>query len=155
MNEDTFEAVTVTANNSAAGIEGSRIRTSAQRQAEREQERNSSFALELGLLSLDAFERNGIDCYTAEIFAVAYLGNRQSVARRKAKLKVGRWNFSMQKIGKKHYQAAKVAISRSIRRLEERVLITVHFGYTLWTGIALTESGLEVAKEFPPDWAQY
>lgn len=91
---------------------------------------------------------NGVDVYTAEIFAVAFLGNHDSVATRKEWADCpGAQKFSLREIGEKEYRAAKASISRAIRRLEERGLVTASVGaFSRWTGVALTEAGLKVAR---------
>lgn len=54
----------------------------------------------------------------------------------------GRQYFSLAKIGERTYRTVMASLSRSIRRLEERGLVTVLKGaYAGWTAVEITERG--------------
>lgn len=58
------------------------------------------------------------------------------------------WNFNRRKIGKRKYSSACASVSRAFRRLEERGLAQrIQPNNYNWSGIKLTEAGLELAKE--------
>jgi hypothetical protein len=60
----------------------------------------------------------------------------------------GGQKFSRQAIGARRYDAAKVALSRAVGRLEHRGLVQVRQAASShWSGISLTEAGVLLAKQ--------
>jgi hypothetical protein len=58
------------------------------------------------------------------------------------------WNFDRNRIDKKRYSSACASVSRAFRRLKERGLAQrVQPKNYNWSGIKLTEAGLELAKQ--------
>ena len=61
--------------------------------------------------------------------------------------KPGGWTFSRDSVGAAQYNAGQAAVSRALRRLEDRGLITVRVGvHARWTGANLTEAGVLAAE---------
>lgn len=58
------------------------------------------------------------------------------------------WNFNTRKIGKKKYASACASVSRAFKRLEERGLAQrIQPKNYNWSGIKLTQAGLELAQQ--------
>jgi hypothetical protein len=67
---------------------------------------------------------------------------------------IGSHAFSKRAIGAKRYAAAQAAISRAIRRLEERKLVIPMCGNSRWSGCNLTPWGLKLAPQLTANTLQ-
>lgn len=105
--------------------------------------------LQRAILSM-AYERhgrvgNGVDLYYAEILAEYFRFPALSDPS-----KPGSWHFSRAWIGPAEYDAAQASLSRAVRRLETRGLVTVYTGaISRWTGLSLTTEGLALGPTDP------
>jgi hypothetical protein len=66
-----------------------------------------------------------------------------------------RWHFGLRQMPYPRYNAALAALSRSVKRLTERGLVTRHRGRSwrgTWAGVKLTAAGVPVAKRFWEAW---
>lgn len=60
---------------------------------------------------------------------------------------LGGQHFSARKVGSETYNSAQAALTRAFLRLERRGLVTlVSAAYSNWSGVNLSEPGIEVAK---------
>ena len=90
-------------------------------------------------------DRNTVDAYYAEIMAEHYGFTPHP---RVDLHSPGRQHFSRSKIGPERYDAAKAALSRAMKRLEERGLVVVAQGANShWSGIELTDAGVQAATQ--------
>lgn len=56
-------------------------------------------------------------------------------------------HFSRAEIGAQRYNAAQASVSRAVRRLEGRGLVTVYSGaYAGWTGLSLTDEAVKTCR---------
>ncbi|WUR84506.1 hypothetical protein OG967_39905 [Streptomyces phaeochromogenes] len=87
---------------------------------------------------------NGIDLYHREVYAAVY--GFPTLWGDVRKVGPGTQNFSRNSIGPRVYDSAVSAVSRAMRRLEGRGLISLHSGLiSHWSGAQLTEEGHQVA----------
>lgn len=89
----------------------------------------------------------GADCYYYEVVQQVWkFENRWAgMAQRTQE----RWHFRQRPLGAR-YRAALVSVSRSVRRLVERGLVTHQRGKAwrgTWAGVKLTDGGVPVAKD--------
>jgi hypothetical protein len=95
---------------------------------------------------------DGADCYYHEVLA-AYYGfdlavDRQWYQHYGRRHAPGAQFFSRAAIGSGRYGAAKAALYRAVRRLEDRGLVEVWQGaVSHWTGVCLTDQGVATARK--------
>ncbi|MEU3176597.1 hypothetical protein [Streptomyces sp. NPDC007000] len=87
-------------------------------------------------------KRGTPDVYAAEIYAEVY--GFQPLPGADVR-NPARQTFSREQIGAQEYHAAAAAVSRALRRLADRGLLTRHGGAGAGAGARLTEAGLEEA----------
>jgi hypothetical protein len=56
-------------------------------------------------------------------------------------------NFDRNEVGKQEYDQAMVTVSRALKRLEARGLVSRFKSHRAWSGISLTPAGFQVAEE--------
>ena len=56
-------------------------------------------------------------------------------------------NFDRNEIGQRDYDQAMVTVSRAVRRLEARGLVTRFKSCHAWSGISLTPAGIQASEE--------
>lgn len=87
--------------------------------------------------------RNNVELYYAEILCEWFGFPSRTDPRRP-----GDQHFSRAEIGPQVYDAAQASLSRAVRRLEARGLVTVYHGvYCRWAGLALTDEGVRTAAD--------
>ena len=98
-------------------------------------------------------EAHGADLYYSEIMVAVYgFPSSESLREMEAgvltdKRKAGGKKFDRRAIGLARYNRAQAAISRAMRRLESRGLITLVCGrYARWSGCSLTSEGLSFSE---------
>jgi len=56
-------------------------------------------------------------------------------------------NFDRNEVGKREYDQAMVTVSRAVRRLQARGLVTRFKSRHAWSGISLSLAGVEVSEQ--------
>ena len=107
--------------------------------------------LRLALTNCERRDRiTGADVYYREVLA-DYFGfaDHRAVNRRGSETIRANFgqSFNRKAIGSRRYQAAQAALSRAMRRLARRGLVTCLTGeHSRWSGANLTDCGIEVAR---------
>jgi hypothetical protein len=113
------------------------------------------------VLAYDNWERErrttqseGCDCYYYEVLERVWrFENRWAgVSRERTPT---RWHFGLQRIPYHRYNAALASLSRAVRRLAQRGLVTRHRGKSwrgTYAGVKLTATGLPVATRLWEAW---
>jgi hypothetical protein len=88
----------------------------------------------------------GCDLLAAHVLDGYYGWKKSSVYKYIA---YGGHNFDRETIGRSEYNNTRSTLSNTFRRLVYRGLVTLSYGneYVSWSGINLTEEGIEIAKE--------
>jgi hypothetical protein len=99
-------------------------------------------------------QSEGCDCYYYEVLERVWrFENRwASVSRERMPT---RWHFGLRQIPYPRYNAALASLSRAVRRLAQRGLVTRHRGKSArgtWAGVKLTTTGLPVATRLWDAW---
>jgi hypothetical protein len=113
------------------------------------------------VLAYDNWEREerttrseGCDCYYYEVLERVWrFENRWAGVSRKRT--PTRWHFGLRQIPYPRYNAALASLSRSVKRLTERGLVTRHRGKSwrgTWAGVKLTDTGVPVAERLWEAW---
>jgi hypothetical protein len=100
-----------------------------------------------------ATRSEGCDCYYYEALERVWgFENRWAhVSQRTPE----RWHFGLRQIPYHRYNAALASLSRSVKRLTERGLVTRHRGKSwrgTWAGVKLTTVGVPVAERLWEAW---
>lgn len=94
---------------------------------------------------------NGVDVYYSQILAEAFGFPHKCDRYPHVPCRwVGGQHFSRTEIGERRYDAAAASVSRAVRRLEQRGLVTVYVGRSCrWSGVALTDEAVKTEEKFP------
>jgi hypothetical protein len=96
----------------------------------------------------------GCDCYYYEVLERVWrFENRW--AGLSGERTPTRWHFRQRQIPYARYNAALASLSRSVKRMAARGLVTRHLGKSwrgTWAGVRLTAAGLPVAKRVWEAW---
>ncbi len=95
----------------------------------------------------------GADCYYAEILVKHFGWEPKSARYNEAHRDLtgrkhpGSYQFSKVEIGDKQYNTVLAALSRAVARLAARGLVSPIKGWYRWSGVDLTPTGIDVAKQ--------